>query len=93
VPGRRVALRPMIRARGRLGDGAIRKDALGVGSDQRQSGEVIDALRMCAGASSLLRMAMRATLVARMSPTDANNLVSPALGGALRCGWRYAEPP
>jgi hypothetical protein len=35
---------------------------------------VIDALRVCASAS-VLPMAMRAKLVARKSPTNANNLV------------------
>ena len=88
MPGRIVALRPMTRARGRLGGGEIRTEALGVGSDQRQSGEVIDALRMCASAPSLLRMASERNLVARMSPTDAKQPGGPALGGALLCGWR-----
>jgi hypothetical protein len=90
VPERVLTLRSMTRARparwGRIGT-----EVLGVRSDQRQSGGVIDALRMCAGASHLLRMAMRAKLVARKSPKMPTTWCSGA-DGALRRGWRDAEP-
>lgn len=65
----------------------IRAEAIGIRSDQRQRGEGVDALRMCANASSLVRMGMRAkSRCEEIARRGLQRGVSPGLGGALYRG-------
>jgi len=66
----------------------IRAEAISVRSDLRQVGEGVGALRMCASASSLLRVAMRRHLVVRKSLAEACNVVFP--GSRWRASLRLA---
>lgn len=55
----------------------IRAEAIRVRSDQRQSGEGVDAVRMCASASNLFAWRCGRNLVTRKSLAEAYNVLFP----------------